>query len=404
MTRRLSLALALLAMLAMALVACGVTTAPDVEPRPTDPGRDQPPVSGLEGVNWILTGYLNGNGEFATPLPDGTATARFEGGKVSGTTGCNNYFANYELEDAAMTTGAAGMTEMYCFPDELMAQEADYMAALKQVATWSIAGNDLELADGSGVVVLSYSRQQPVPLAGTQWRLASLYDGQGGVRSLLADTEITATLDEAGNLAGSAGCNSYFTTAEVTGSEIAFLGPVGSTKMACMEPEGVMDQESTFLAALGNVASYEIEGRTLTLFDTSHEPVLTFAAVEPTPVTDTLWSVIAYNNGRGGVTSVLPGTELTASFGADGRVTGSAGCNSYFVSYELDGDSLTIGQAGMTERYCLEPEGVMDQEVEFLAALGSATTYSVQGDRLQLRDADGALMVDLVRAGAAGSE
>jgi hypothetical protein len=31
------------------------------------------------------------------------------------------------------------------------------------------------------------------------------------------------------------------------------------------------------------------------------------------------WTVIAYNNGRGGVVSVIIGTELTASFGTHGE-------------------------------------------------------------------------------------
>jgi heat shock protein HslJ len=119
---------------------------------------------------------------------------------------------------------------------------------------------------------------------------------------------------------------------------------------------------------------------------------------------DTPWKVTGYNNGRGGVTSVLLGTELTATFGADGRVTGSSGCNTYFVSYELDGQTLTIGQAGMTEMFCAEPEGIMDQEAEYLAALSRATTYTIVGDRLQLRDADGALQVDLLRADTADTE
>ncbi len=410
-----SLVLSVLAVLTMVVTACDVTGTPDLETRPTrentlpvqpteNPEVDRPAVSGLEGINWILTGYLNREGEFATPLPDKAATARFEGGKVSGTTGCNNYFANYELDGEDLTTDAAGMTEMYCFPDELMAQEADYLVALSQVATWSVEGGELKLTDEDGDVVLAFSEQQPEALVGTTWLLVSLYDGQGGVRSLLAGTEITAVLGEDGRLAGSAGCNSYFTTVEIAGNEITLLGPVGSTMMACMEPEGIMDQETAFLATLENVASYEIEGRSLTLFDAGGEPVLTFAAVEPTPLVDTPWQVIAYNNGRGGVTSILLGTELTATFGADGRVTGSTGCNNYFVSYELDGESVSIGQAGMTERYCQEPEGIMDQEAEFLAALQSAATYSIQGDRLQLRDADGALQVDLIRAEASGTE
>jgi hypothetical protein len=41
--------------------------------------------------------------------------------------------------------------------------------------------------------------------------------------------------------------------------------------------------------------------------------------------------------------------------------------------------------------FCGEPEGVMDQEAQYLAALPTAARYSVSGPRLELRTADGAL-------------
>ncbi len=382
-------ALMILALLATLVSACGGTGT-------VEPEKDGPLASELEGVTWLLNGYLNREGSFATPMRDGEGTILFKGGQVTGTTGCNSYFSDYELEGTALSIGVVGVTEMYCFPEELMAQEADVLSALDKVATWKIEGEDLELRDDTGALVLTFSKQVPEPLVGTQWQLTSFHDDRGGARSVLAGTEITATLDEAGNLAGSAGCNSYFATVEVSGNQFTIPGPVGSTLMACAEPEGIMDQESSYLAALQDVATYEIEGRSLTLFDAEGDPLLTFAAIEPTPLVGTSWTVIGYNNGRGGVTSVLAGTELTATFGADGQVTGSAGCNSYFAGYELDGQAISIGQAGITEMFCMEPDGVMDQEAEFMAALQRAATYTIEWDRLQLRDADGALQVDLV--------
>jgi heat shock protein HslJ len=45
-------------------------------------------------------------------------------------------------------------------------------------------------------------------------------------------------------------------------------------------------------------------------------------------------------------------------------------------------------------KMCNDPEGVMDQESQFLAALESAATYKIEGTRLELRTADGALAAD----------
>ena len=109
----------------------------------------------------------------------------------------------------------------------------------------------------------------------------------------------------------------------------------------------------------------------------------------------TAWEVTGFNNGRQAVVSVLAGTSLTATFGEDGRVAGSAGCNQYNASFTTDGDKITIGPAASTRRFCAEPAGVMEQEAQFLAALQTAATYTPRGDMLELRTADGALAVTL---------
>ncbi len=40
----------------------------------------------------------------------------------------------------------------------------------------------------------------------------------------------------------------------------------------------------------------------------------------------------------------------------------------------------------------------MEQESQYLAALGTAATYSMEADRLELRTAEGALAADFVAA------
>ena len=79
-------------------------------------------------------------------------------------------------------------------------------------------------------------------------------------------------------------------------------------------------------------------------------------------------------------------SEITAEFvSSEGTVKGSAGCNSYFSSYELEDSQLSIpGPIGATEMYCAEPEGVMDQEQEYLATLQLAGSYEINGDELRI--------------------
>ena len=88
----------------------------------------------------------------------------------------------------------------------------------------------------------------------------------------------------------------------------------------------------------------------------------------------------------GTLTTPVPGTELTALF-EDGSLGGNAGCNSFFADYTVDGDSIAIGPAGSTMAFCTAPEGIMEQEVAYLALLGAADSYSRDGDRLTLSSA-----------------
>ncbi|HEU17142.1 MAG TPA: META domain-containing protein, partial [Methanolinea sp.] len=94
----------------------------------------------------------------------------------------------------------------------------------------------------------------------------------------------------------------------------------------------------------------------------------------------------------------IPGTGIVADFGTDGRVTGTSGCNLFFAEYEAGERSLDIGAAGMTEMYCLEPVGVMDQEQLFLNLLCSAETFDITDGQLAIQDATGQCILTFERA------
>ena len=97
------------------------------------------------------------------------------------------------------------------------------------------------------------------------------------------------------------------------------------------------------------------------------------------------WRLTSFTNESSSVV-VLPGTEITATFGADGKLTGSAGCNNYFASYQIFGNGIKIGSIGSTLKYCAEPTGVMAQETTYLRLLQSSTTYAVTFDQLKISD------------------
>ena len=72
------------------------------------------------------------------------------------------------------------------------------------------------------------------------------------------------------------------------------------------------------------------------------------------------------------------GSRMTLAFGDDGRVAGSASCNSYSATYTLTAESLTIGPAVTTRKACAP--AVMKQEAAFLAVLGAVQRIEVTED------------------------
>ena len=233
-------------------------------------------------------------------------------------------------------------------------------------------------------------------LTGTSWNLVALA-GEDIDPALPA---VTLRFDADGTLGGFDGCNRYRGAFSVAGTAIHIPSEMATTRAACREP--LMSRASAYAEVLGRAASFAIYSNRLSLQDAAGHEVAVFEAGSLT-LAGTAWEVMAYNNGKQAVVSVLGGTRITANYGDDGRVTGSAGCNQYFASYEVKGESISIALPGATRRFCAEPEGIMDQEARFLEALRAAATFRLEGERLALRAPDGALVLTLVRDATARS-
>lgn len=352
----------------------------------------------LENTLWSLTTLTQPDGTSSELFSDSTITIQFADGAFNGSA-CNQYFGSYELDGSSLTLGPVGSTQMFCMPEEISNQESAYFAQLENVAQYSLDGETLSLLDADGNAILVYEATEPATLTNTLWEATSYNNGREAVVSVLADTRITAQFGEDGTLAGSAGCNSYTTSYETDGENITINELIAATLMACIGPEGIMEQEAAYLAALPTAATYSIQGDTLELRTADGALVASYKAAETVSLPGTAWDVINYNNGNEAVVSVILGSSLTAVFDEDGTLSGSAGCNNYTTSYEIDGDNITIGPAATTRMFCETPEGIMDQEAQYLAALETAATYSIDGERMEMRTADGAMVANFVIQG-----
>lgn len=351
----------------------------------------------LEGTLWKLEAIAG-----AAVVPDSLATALFADGQVSGNASCNNFFGAYQLDGNNLTITTGGSTMMACQPD-LMDQEAAYLAALGQTASYEISGAALTLKDANGAAILSFTAFISPPLVGTNWNVLSYNNGKGGLTSPLAGTEITLLFAGDGTVSGAAGCNNYTGSYTVDGSAIS-ISPLAMTRMMCAEPEGVMDQEFAFTNALQQAATFAIAGSDLTLIDASGTNLVQAQESVALPLSG-LWNVLTYNNGKGGLTTPIAETEISLLFDeATNTVGGAAGCNNYTGSYQVDGNAIAIGPLVTTRKMCEEPQGVMDQEFAFTNALQQAATFEISGDELTLFDAEGTKLVEAQSVAVSGGQ
>jgi heat shock protein HslJ len=140
---------------------------------------------------------------------------------------------------------------------------------------------------------------------------------------------------------------------------------------------------------LGTAQTFELADDRLVI--ASAEGVLIFEQPEPTPdrpLTGTVWVLDALTAGDT-VQSVLAGTRVTLEL-TDEKAGGSTGCNHYGASHGVDEDGITFGVMEVTLQDC--GADIVEQEAAYLAALGSAETFTLEGDTLVIHSPGGRLV------------
>ena len=115
------------------------------------------------------------------------------------------------------------------------------------------------------------------------------------------------------------------------------------------------------------------------------------------PLAGTRWRVTQlYDADQGEMVTVVQGSDVTMAFGANGKVNGSAGCNTYSASYTVSGSQLAITPPAGTGMVCDSPEGVMQQETVFKTLLTTVGGYAIEGNSLYLQAPDNTVIMELI--------
>lgn len=235
-------------------------------------GADDPLAAPTDVTGaWVLTSGRHA-GSAIEPIDTHPVTIEFDEDGLGGTAACNGYGGTYTLDGSALALSALSITEMACSPEEAMALEADYMAALVTVTEARNEGARLILSGPE--TTLEFEALPPVPtsdLQGTVWVLDGLITGDAV--SSVGGGRATLELFTDGSLLGSTGCRS------LTGT---YVESAGSIETASLSAEGecsddLASQDGHVISVLEGGFTVEIEENRLTI-STSGGDGLTYLA------------------------------------------------------------------------------------------------------------------------------
>jgi heat shock protein HslJ len=103
---------------------------------------------GLEGKTWHLVS-IGG----VPAVPGSQATIKFEAGKISGSTGVNQFGGAYRATGSTITLEDIASTLMASTDPALNDQEQKLLGVLQRQLSYRVSGNQLELISAGGTLV-----------------------------------------------------------------------------------------------------------------------------------------------------------------------------------------------------------------------------------------------------------
>jgi heat shock protein HslJ len=209
-------------------------------------------------------------------------------------------------------------------------------------------------------------------LADTSWTVSTINGG-----GVIPEAPPTITFSNDKRVSGTTGCNQYSALFSTNRSRIT-IGALTAAEMAC---EGAQSaQEAAFLKGLDGAATWHVTetgaleiGGVATIVA---EPGV--AASRPPPSSGAALAGTAWNLAEMGGTADFADIVPTIEFGADGRASGFAGCNTFTGTFTTDGTTLAIGPLATTKIACLRPAS--EVESEYLGSLAGVTSWEIGSD------------------------
>lgn len=234
-------------------------------------GQDASPVptGSLPPVRWQLKQIVSQNGTAKPESPENYWIQFLPEGKLALKADCNSGGGSYKVQGSSLTLAQLVSTKVACPPDSLGDK---FLANLQYVVSFVLHGDAEDeltlsmMADGGEL--------QFVPvLPGVIWQWVSLeVDGAETARAKDPSKYTLAFADD-GSVAVQADCNRGKGSAKIDGEKMTLTAAI--TRMFC----GEGSQDTAFLGALTNAATFVIKGGMLRLTQADGKAIATFKPV-----------------------------------------------------------------------------------------------------------------------------
>lgn len=264
------------------------------------------------------------------------------------------------------------------------------LAAVVVAGAAGCAGD--EGGSGAGTSATDASEIDAVLLGADSWTLL----GEQGDPVISGGAPVTLSFgDGLTSASGQGPCNTYSGPVARTGADgIRFARP-RTTLIACEGDAGTAEGE--YLRALEAVRTVRVAGRGESGITLSGDGVrLAYRALSLPEALLGEWEVTGYRASPESLRSVLPGTAPVLAFAEDGTAV-LEGCNTFRSTWTLSGHELSVAPGATTERLCVEPDGVMDQDAALVASIEASATVEVTPSALTIRDARGGMVITAAR-------
>ena len=229
--------------------------------------------------SWRLVTYLDSENQVSLPYSQHEPILKFKSGQLSGNSGCNVFNSSYNLKkENQISINPIATSLRACGFKGLSRQERDYLDNLAKVTSYELKNEQIAFKDPQGETRLTFQRIKPASFVENLWKLENYNNGRNALVSPISDSNITlrATID--GQINGFAGCNTYRGSWEENNEEF-ILSPLATTRKLCNSPQNIMEQETAFLKAIGQVVSHDIHDTTLIFKDAEGKKLAQFRAV-----------------------------------------------------------------------------------------------------------------------------